>query len=154
MRNKFFVSLIFIFSFSCARHSPELEEILQLAGNNRRELEKVLRHYGKNPHDTLKLRAAEFLIENMPGHFAYDTSELHLYHPILYRMDSMRYYSVEGRMALDAEWNTLKRKYPLQKHVFRQQFDITRITGDYLITHIDSAMSVWQKKSLSRQHCV
>ena len=37
------------------------------AGENRMELEKVLRHY---EDDTLKLRAASFLMENMPYHFS------------------------------------------------------------------------------------
>jgi hypothetical protein len=38
---------------------------LQSAKNNRKELEKVLRHYQKNPADSLKYKAACFLIENM-----------------------------------------------------------------------------------------
>ena len=41
-----------------------------MAGKNRRELEKILKHYGKNPSDSLKLRAAEFLIVNMPGKYS------------------------------------------------------------------------------------
>ena len=43
-----------------------LEVALQSAENNRKELEKVLCHYQKNPADSLKYKAACFLIENMP----------------------------------------------------------------------------------------
>ena len=43
-----------------------LEVALQSADNNRKELEKVLCHYQKNPADSLKYKAACFLIENMP----------------------------------------------------------------------------------------
>jgi hypothetical protein len=47
-------------------YSPEINSVLFMAGDNRPELEKVLKHYGRNPSDRLKLRAAEFLIANMP----------------------------------------------------------------------------------------
>ena len=43
-----------------------LEDILQSAKNNRKELEKVLCHYRSNSTDSLKYKAACFLIENMP----------------------------------------------------------------------------------------
>jgi hypothetical protein len=51
-------------------YSPEVNSILFMAGDNRLELEKVLKHYSKNPEDSLKLRAAEFLIVNMPGKYS------------------------------------------------------------------------------------
>lgn len=41
----------------------KLEHALRLAGDNREELQKVLDHYAD---DEQKLRAAFFLIENMP----------------------------------------------------------------------------------------
>ncbi len=40
---------------------------LQYAGQNSIELKKVILHYSTNPKDSLKLKAACFLIENMPG---------------------------------------------------------------------------------------
>ncbi|MDR1584402.1 MAG: hypothetical protein LBS55_14315 [Prevotellaceae bacterium] len=46
-------------------YSPEIESVLKLADKNRKEFEKVLKHYGKTPADSLKLRAAEFLKMNM-----------------------------------------------------------------------------------------
>jgi hypothetical protein len=41
-------------------------------GNNKKEFKKVLDYYSK-PEDSLKLRAAEFLIENMDNHFYYQS---------------------------------------------------------------------------------
>lgn len=41
---------------------------MALAGDNQGELEKVLEHYAGEP---MKLEAARFLIENMPGHYSY-----------------------------------------------------------------------------------
>ena len=64
-----YVILIFII-VSCSKYPPEVESVLKLAGNNRKELEKTLNHYGKDPSDSLKLRAAIYLITNMPGKYS------------------------------------------------------------------------------------
>ena len=70
---KFRCSILFLFSLflSCSEPS-KLEQALEFAGDNREELEKVLEYYRKNPSDSLKYRAACFLIENMPYHFYYE----------------------------------------------------------------------------------
>ena len=45
---------------ACDRtHAPLLEEALEMAGENRTELEKVLAHYAG---DSLKLEAAKYLL--------------------------------------------------------------------------------------------
>ena len=57
---------------SCiGKKQSELEQALLLAGDNRAELEKVLKRYSTDPADSLKYRAACFLIENMPGYHYY-----------------------------------------------------------------------------------
>ena len=62
MRNFIFI-LLPIIIFSCGPSDREqLNEALKFAGENRSELEKVLKHY---ENDSLKLKAAKFLIENM-----------------------------------------------------------------------------------------
>jgi hypothetical protein len=54
--------------YSCSvSYMQEMEEVLQKAGKNRSELEAVLIHYSHDAADSLKLRAAEFPIINMPG---------------------------------------------------------------------------------------
>ena len=63
-----YITLCLLF-LSCSDKNNELELALHYAGANRAELEKVLRHY---EGDSLKHRAAVFLIENMPYHFGYD----------------------------------------------------------------------------------
>ena len=71
MRKQFLFLLILVYLFSGCRKNPVLlEEVLAYSGANRPELEKVIAHYARNPEDSLKLRAAVFLIENMPGHYA------------------------------------------------------------------------------------
>jgi hypothetical protein len=99
------------------------------AGNNCAELEKVLKYYGKIPADSLKLRAAEFLIVNMPGKYSayYDTpwndvATVHL------RWTS----SSDKQLVLDT--------YGLGKPVKRE--DVKHITADYLINNIELAFKV------------
>ena len=50
-----------------------------LSGENRGELEQVLAHYSHDPADSLKLKAAKFLIANMPGHYSYYGPSLDAY---------------------------------------------------------------------------
>ena len=60
-------SLIF---FSCSNENLpiEVEKALSLAEENKSELLKVINKYNKNPNDSLKLKSAYYLIENMPYH--------------------------------------------------------------------------------------
>ncbi|MCE8621879.1 hypothetical protein K0F17_17180 [Bacteroides fragilis] len=64
---KHFTGILFLLflCFSCtAVHDAPLEQALTLAGDNRKELQQVLGHY---EDDSLKHKAACFLIENMIG---------------------------------------------------------------------------------------
>ena len=62
------IIILFLTMASCVNPPNYLEHALKAAGTNRTELEKVLAHY---KGDTLKYKAAVFLIENMPGHYSY-----------------------------------------------------------------------------------
>ena len=68
MKLTYFATIFSIVILSCQYHRTKLEKALETAGNNRQELEKVLTHYTRLK-DSLKLEAAKFLIENMPGHY-------------------------------------------------------------------------------------
>ena len=57
---------------SCTRN-PGLERTFQRAGENRAELEKVLRHY---EGDGRKYRAALFLLERMADCYGYDNPRI------------------------------------------------------------------------------
>lgn len=64
----FFLILILA---SCNKYSKKLDSALNQADTNKKELEQVLNFYKSNSDDTLKYKAAVFLIENMPYHFSY-----------------------------------------------------------------------------------
>jgi hypothetical protein len=48
--------------------SEKLDKVFEEAGNNKSELEKVIIYYSEKESDSLKLKAAYFLIENMFEH--------------------------------------------------------------------------------------
>ena len=69
-----FVLVIVFLLCNCTSYSPELTEALVLSGENRKELLHVLEHY-EHDEDTLKYKAACFLIENMRWHKSYKKIE-------------------------------------------------------------------------------
>ena len=81
-----FITICSFFYLSCSEKemseisaSSLLETALQQAGKNRAELEKVLLCYQANPADSLKYKAACFLIENMPYYTYYKGKLLEQY---------------------------------------------------------------------------
>lgn len=70
IRKSLIITLCLLLCSCAGEFTPDdyLEQALELAGDNRSELEAVLDHYKDEPE---KLRAARYLIENMPGHYSY-----------------------------------------------------------------------------------
>lgn len=132
---RLFLLCLILTLVSC--HSP-LEKALSAAGENRSQLEKVLYHYKQDEKDSLKLKAAIFLIENMPGHQSLGGSYIDKYYK---ETDSILSND------FDANW---------QKHLEDVSFkyssllvpvkDIQTVNAKYLIANIDSAFHVWQDK--------
>lgn len=136
----FIMLLLFV---SCrSQNEKRLEQALEMAGENRVELEKVLKHY---QGDKMKLEAAKFLIRNMPGHGSYAGEEIEAYYrevePILLSDSST---AVKERMM-----NEVYRKYPSSR-IERVQ-DVEIITADYLIKNIDAAFNDWQNGPFAKE---
>ncbi|MEY8687458.1 transglutaminase-like domain-containing protein [Bacteroides sp. AN502(2024)] len=116
-----------------------LEAALQFAKNNRKELQKVLRHYQKNPADSLKYKAACFLIENMPFYtYAYG-EQLENY---------KSYYvwlKVRKRKTAQQVADSIKKIYGPMKEISKKR-DILEIDSAYLCHNIDWAFKVWQEQ--------
>jgi hypothetical protein len=132
---KIIVLSICILCLSCSeQYSPAVEAVLKQAGDNREELENVLKHYSKNPADSLKLRATEFLIVNMPGKYSeYYDAPLENVATALLRWTS----SSDKKLVIDM--------YGLGELIVRK--DVQYITGDYLINNIELAFKVWEEQS-------
>lgn len=124
-----FISLLFS---GCAIKVDRLDYALEFAGENRKELEKVLEYYSD---DSLKYRAACFLIENMPHWYAYDGWQLDTLE-VLMRKDRVGILSKYEKM----RWNSF------DYHALNKVYDSKVITSEYLIENIDLAFQEWQKR--------
>jgi len=125
--------MLIILVYSCTSYPEAIEDVLRQAGKNRKELEKALKYYGKNPADSLKLRAAKFLIVNMPGKYSeYYDAPWNDAATVYLRWTS----SSDKQMVLD----TYRLGNPVRKD------DVTHITAEYLINNIELAFKVWQEQ--------
>lgn len=127
----------------CASAWPAgVRRTLARAGENRAELEKVLRHY-RREGDPLKLEAAEFLIANMDGH-GYAVAALYDAGKNEIEFDALDYptfnEALEAVEALEAEHGELdfERK--------RFEADTRTVSAAYLIENIDLAFEAWREK--------
>ncbi len=129
----FFFSCLFILSCTSPHYSPEMEEVLSQAGINRQQLENVLEYYSQKAEDSLKLRAAEFLIVNMPG-----------------KCTEKYNASWENIAAALYRWNEIPDKTELSRIYSwgesTTQEDVRHITAQYLINNIELAFKVWQEQ--------
>lgn len=137
-----FALLCVSFLVGCGR-TDALESALRTAGSNREELEKVLEHYTHDPADSLKYRAACFLIENMPGHVSFEPSSIEEYYK------AVDHLLLDTRYPLEAHRDSLERmtrKFPGMYAAAVE--DIKVITAEYLIHQIDAAFEYWPDNRL------
>jgi hypothetical protein len=121
----------------CTKSPPGmLEQALQISGDNRAELEKVFRHYETEP---LKLKAAQFLIENMFGHVSYRNQKyVNKYYD---EIDSVNQYASLGYYELVDIYKAIVAKYSEAPSSVQ---DLQIIPASYLIDNIDRAFNDWQ----------
>lgn len=125
-------------------HTDPLENALRYAGENRTELEKVLRHYETRPEDSLKLQAARWLIIHMPGHLSYHGKTIERYYQEIEPILTGPRTPWEKRPLIEE----IARKYPPRS--MEAEEDIKIITVGYLIRNIEEAFRVWQDEPWGR----
>ena len=130
--NLVFIMFISILFSGCVTKFDRLEYALEFAGENRRELEKVLEYYRS---DSLKYRAACFLIENMPRWYAYGGWQLDTLE-VLIRKNG------KGNLSKDdkARWGGF------DYHTLNKVYDSKVITSEFLIGNINMAFQEWEKR--------
>lgn len=128
--------VLFLFN-SCKEENLRLKYALDFAGDNRSELLKVLEHY-KN--DSLKLKAAHFLIENMPHYFSYTG-------PVLDSIKAIKASVDENGKLPDDKVNPLK---DFEYRHLPKVCDAHVITAPYLIENIDLAFEEWEKRAWNK----
>jgi len=142
MRFLLFLNFLFsvcLLSACMSRRSAEVIEALELAGRNRSELERILDHYAACEADSLKLRAAEFLIANMPGHQCIYGPEVDSF---FCEIDSLLDCEVSDSYPIVVGLNEIADRHAPLESVIRNGIEV--ITADYLIHHIDRAFRLWE----------
>ena len=118
----------------CACGTPDpLRHSLEAAGENRAELEKVLEHYSQHPADSLKLKAARFLIANMPGKHSYDSPDIRRF----YREADSVFQDTAIHDRYEYRLDTLLAKIDARQ--IEERPDLEHITASLLIENIDDA---------------
>lgn len=137
------LSLLLLLLACRPNHEKDLEYVLELAGNNRHELEKVLEHYRKDP---LKQDAARFLIINMPGHGSFTNSKADSFYYTLDTLLTLHRDKANNPDTIDfliASTGALTEK-------LQNIPDLQHIQADYLIRSIDQAFDVWLNRPYAR----
>lgn len=133
------ICLLLFLSFKMLLSQPDndpekLAHALERAEQNRQQLEKVISHYAAQPADSLKLKAARFLISNMPGHRYWDSKELETYIQNIDAIKSLPCF-------LREDLHTIPYRY-WPAAFFEEKEDIKTLSADYLIHQIDLAFTL------------
>ena len=141
--NRFCIPFLFAL-LACTNETKQLDIALQQAKDNKEELEKVLTHF---ENDSLKYRAACFLIENMPYHDYYEGKELEKY---------LKYFEVysDGKHKPQQIVDSLKKADgAFSLRLLSHKYDIQNIDSALLVHNIEWAFKVWQEQPWGKNVC-
>ena len=125
--------------FSKEESISSLELALRIAKGNRTELEKVLYYYQQDATDSLKYKAACFLIENMPYHSYTHGEQLEKY---------KKYYAwlkdSHGKTPEEVADSVKKTFGPIGQ--LDKKYDLLEVDSAYLCNNIEWAFKVWREQ--------
>lgn len=138
MKRKIGIGLLALLCLTGCMRQTRLEAMLEAAGENRQELEKVLEHYRD---DERKFRAASFLIENMGNCHSVvgqGVDEFHSFIDSVYQIHQQEY-------DIPAIYEEYRRTARHQGAGLRREWDLKHLTAEHLIRSIDGAFEAWGK---------
>ena len=138
IKRGFFLTVTIVLLAGCTSRSA-LENALNQAGSNRSELETVLKHYRTTDANPQKLYAAEYLIENMPGHYSYAGNQIYEYYDYAARIFADKSLTPEQQRDSLLAITDLKYR-DLPNHTVP---DAQVIKADFLINSIDKSYNQW-----------
>ena len=142
-----FLFILYFFCCSCTAPS-RLETALRQSGANRSELEKVLAHY---EGDSLKYRAACFLIEHMPGKYSLEPERAEdPYRNFLRHIPSTD--SINWKLDSCHVGHLLDSVAMLASPRARKVEDLQAVTAEFLIENIDWAFRAWETSKYTRHY--
>ncbi|MCM1032070.1 MAG: hypothetical protein NC410_11590 [Oscillibacter sp.] len=138
MKNSIILPIIVLFvGISCRSTPTRIENVLEQSGDNRHELEEVLHYFSFHAEDSLKYKAAVFLIENMPGHYTLESSFVNRFReelPDNYPDYPYHWYKTIQSLPDKIEPNNFGYKL----------YDLEWLKSSYLIRHIENSFRIWQ----------
>lgn len=168
MKNFIFNILLIITSISCSKHSEKVKQTLKIANGNRIEHKNVLEYYSQKPEDSIKLKAAYFLIENMQWHYGAKVIPSDNLWDLFLLEDSL----INRMLQNPAYWKNDKAlsgyKYSAKKMLIDKaignstvnaeyQSDLLNLNADFIIEAIETAFQVkeldWCKNLLFEDFC-
>lgn len=131
---------LFGLMFGCTPSSPDAlyEEALKASGDNCGEWEKVMAHY---QNDSLKTRAARFLIGNMLGKYYLTGAKVDRFHAFIDSVYQIRQAEYDEKSLYEA----FRKQEGRAHRDIRRETDLEHLTAAYLIRQIDEAFEVWKK---------
>lgn len=138
----YYLSLTLIFLGSCRLKpvSEETEKALASAENNKTELFKVIQYY-QGAQDSLKLKAALFLIENMVNKSYLSGRAIDEYYIYI---DSV-YQIKQDEYDISYICEKFRKQTKFRKEMPVVEKDLQTLTAEYLIRNIEGAFDVWNK---------
>ena len=129
---KLFVLMTLMILFSC---SNPLDKALDFAGDNRKELEDILEYFQEKGDETA-LKAARFMVSNMPGH----RSMYGCYREYYDVVDSLFF----AGLSADDAYSYIREVSDSYGKKIGYDYDSRIITSEYLIKDIETAVRQWE----------
>ena len=114
--------------------------------NLREKYAEVFKHYSRTPSDSLKYKAAQFLVENMKYHATTTSEKQRIYYSKLADIEK-RYKFPECQPYIYTLADSIR---AIGNDSFTQVLDDKFISCQYLIENIDDAFEKWQKGNYAK----
>lgn len=138
---------LFVFIFSaCSKYPDNVTLNLEKAGDNKKELLKVLEHY---EGDEEKLSAVYFLIGNIDEKSSRigDFSAHHRVYDYVDSLNDLNISLAEVKELAGERLNEIEKRHgAIEQTPVTFNLDLRSIKADYLINNIDLAFDVWKNK--------
>ena len=135
---------LFLLSSCTPKGEKDVLTALELAKENRPELQKVLDHYSA-PEDSLKLQAAEYLITNMAGKYTVTSPALEAYEDLIPEIAAVPADEGLNSPRIDNLFREFRKKDSRTSDTRLQKIsDLENIEADYLIRSIDASFDTWE----------
>lgn len=145
-----YFSLVFIFNSCADKDTKKIKENFELSENNKVELEKVIDYYKEKPKDSLKLKAAYFLILNMGDKYFLTGKATDNFPEFLNSLRQLKsnsnYEKLEYHDGTIIEVDSIWKRLHMDSNNYdnlKIKEDLKEIKADILIENIEFAFKAW-----------